>query len=261
MSSESRIAARVAAINKPPSHRAIPWRIMQTFETAGVPLGMREASMSWVRTNPDHDYEFSDNEARRLFVRERFGGQVLEAYDRLKIGAFRADLWRYCALYVHGGVYADLDTVCRLPMREFLECDDEFVIAQGAAQGALFNAFICSVPGHRFLAVTIERVVHNILSGSDGDGYAVAGPRCIGAAINLETGNARDASFLPGAHTVNGYSFRILEKVHTPDPTQRKVVDNQGRTVLLCKYDGYEADLAHAGVRHWAAGPGAGECA
>ena len=31
------------------------------------------------------------------------------AWSTLRAGAAKADLWRYCALYVHGGVYLDLD--------------------------------------------------------------------------------------------------------------------------------------------------------
>jgi mannosyltransferase OCH1-like enzyme len=44
-----------------------------------------------------------------LALRVRTFLEVLEAFDALVAGAFKADLFRYCVLFIHGGVYADVD--------------------------------------------------------------------------------------------------------------------------------------------------------
>lgn len=52
------------------------------------------------------EYKFwSDAEAQN-FLSTHFPAEVREAYDALRPGAFKADLFRYCVLLIHGGVYA-----------------------------------------------------------------------------------------------------------------------------------------------------------
>jgi len=52
-------------------------------------------------------YLFNDDACRDFLVRT-FPPDVLYAYDLLIPSAFRADLWRYCILYMFGGVYMDI---------------------------------------------------------------------------------------------------------------------------------------------------------
>ena len=46
--------------------------------------------------------------------------EYLQVYDSLETGVQRSDMWRYTALYLHGGVYADVDVVAKPPMAELL---------------------------------------------------------------------------------------------------------------------------------------------
>lgn len=55
------------------------------------------------------DYRFYSDEDAQNFLSTHFPSEVREAYDALRPGAFKADLFRYCALLIHGGVYADVD--------------------------------------------------------------------------------------------------------------------------------------------------------
>ena len=52
-------------------------------------------------------YLFNDD-ACREFLAMTFPTDVVYAYDRLIPTAFKADLWRYCILYMFGGVYMDI---------------------------------------------------------------------------------------------------------------------------------------------------------
>jgi hypothetical protein len=52
-------------------------------------------------------YLFCDADCRE-FIRNEYPPDVLMAYDRLIPTAFKADLWRYCVLYIYGGVYLDV---------------------------------------------------------------------------------------------------------------------------------------------------------
>lgn len=55
------------------------------------------------------EYRFWSDADAVLFLRAHFPAPVLEAYEALRPGAFKADLFRYCVLLITGGVYADVD--------------------------------------------------------------------------------------------------------------------------------------------------------
>jgi len=229
----------------------IPRIIIQTFKMREVPRALYGATRSWLEQNPEYDYKFYDDDDCRCLLAVHFGENVLQCYDALGAGAFRADLWRYCALYIHGGVYADADTVCRRPLNKLIGEGDEFVVPFAVNRAHLFNAFICCIPGHPFLKNTIERAVERISRNDFADPFKVVGPGGLGAAVNLALARDSNTRFKTGTHSLNGHSFRILRKVHTPWSSGRRVLDGL-ETVLMCKYGSYDADLEAAGVRHWA---------
>ena len=86
---------------------SIPKRIHQTTNLQQpTPLLLGNYSNSYsVRLARDADLTLDFNACEKVFP-----GVVLAA-ARMKEGAHRADLWRYCQLWVHGGVYMDIKTV------------------------------------------------------------------------------------------------------------------------------------------------------
>ena len=98
----------------------IPKKIFQTFETTLLPEGMSKACLSWKIKNPEWEYYFFDKKDRVEFIKKHFSDDVLEAYLSLIPGAFKADVWRYCVLYIEGGVYIDADTICELPLNDWI---------------------------------------------------------------------------------------------------------------------------------------------
>lgn len=57
------------------------------------------------------EYKFYDDDSSRKVLEKHFPPEVLQAYDALKPGAFKADLFRYCVLLIYGGIYADMDVL------------------------------------------------------------------------------------------------------------------------------------------------------
>ncbi len=79
-----------------------------TYPPSSLPPKMRETVNQIIAANPECDHQlFNDTECRN-FIRDNFPQQVLTAYDTLIPTAFKADLWRYCILYKHGGIYLDI---------------------------------------------------------------------------------------------------------------------------------------------------------
>lgn len=168
-------------------------------------------------------WKFYTDEDARLFLSEHFPAQVLQAYDLLLPGAFRADLFRYCCLLIHGGVYADVDTLVGPSLDSAIPPDVGFMVGldePGKKIGArmcLWNGFIAATPGHPFLAKAIESVVNNIHRRFTSVDIAlmhcpspemsiitsfsplfVAGPCLLGSTINALLGRHRQAQFEAG---------------------------------------------------------------
>lgn len=79
---------------------------------------------SWEGLNaPDGwEHRFYDDDACDRFVRTEYP-QFYETYTTLKRGAQRADMFRYLVVYHFGGVYADADTECLVPLNQWQGVD------------------------------------------------------------------------------------------------------------------------------------------
>jgi mannosyltransferase OCH1-like enzyme len=99
---------------------AIPAVITQIWRTNRHLTGiMAESSHAWRTLNPEYRYLLYNHTEARALV-EQVYPTALAVYDALPQDVMRADLFRYIALFAHGGVYADIDTVPLLPLREWV---------------------------------------------------------------------------------------------------------------------------------------------
>jgi hypothetical protein len=87
---------------------------------------MRRWIGSWRRHNPGYAHRLYDDVDCLRYVRQRFP-DWLDRYQSLT-PVERADVWRYLIVYERGGVYADLDTICRAPVESWVRSGDEAVV-------------------------------------------------------------------------------------------------------------------------------------
>jgi mannosyltransferase OCH1-like enzyme len=74
------------------------------------------------------EYKFYDDDSSRVVLKTHFPPEVLQAYDALKPGAFKADLFRYCVLLIYGGVYADMDVLLEANLEAAVGPDVGFMV-------------------------------------------------------------------------------------------------------------------------------------
>jgi mannosyltransferase OCH1-like enzyme len=86
----------------------IPKRIMQTWKTSDVPEKWKASPASIKQHMPDWQYTLMTDTMNRAFVEQHFS-DFLPYYDGFKYPIQRADAIRYMWLYIHGGLYLDLD--------------------------------------------------------------------------------------------------------------------------------------------------------
>jgi mannosyltransferase OCH1-like enzyme len=77
-----------------------------------LPSGMLRTLERTENLHPQCEYRYYDDEACRTFMEEYFSGRIFRVYEKLVPGAYKADLFRYCLLYIYGGVYIDADMYC-----------------------------------------------------------------------------------------------------------------------------------------------------
>mmetsp|Transcript_9464 Transcript_9464/g.14602 ORF Transcript_9464/g.14602 Transcript_9464/m.14602 type:complete len:355 (+) Transcript_9464:91-1155(+) len=101
-----------------------PSRIVwQTFWTKELPESVQKVRGKMNRRNKGYDFRLYDDDDVQNFMKEHFSGtRVYQAFQSInpKLGAMKADFWRYCVLYVYGGVYLDMDSIILLPLRRWV---------------------------------------------------------------------------------------------------------------------------------------------
>lgn len=146
----------------------IPKLFFQTFKTDTFSEQFQRIPDSWKEKNPNYEYRFFKDSDCDAFMKANFDERTYNAYKKIIPGAYKADMWRYAVLYVHGGVYADLDTICLNPIDNFLTPEIEFMTVVDfnynpyEGKHNLFNTWIASVPKHDILKNCIQHIVYNI---------------------------------------------------------------------------------------------------
>lgn len=88
--------------------RVIPLNIFQTWSTLNLSPYLSEAVNNIKNNNPEFNHELYDDEMCRDFLKKHFKDDVVYTYEKLKPGAYKSDFWRYCILYIKGGIYIDI---------------------------------------------------------------------------------------------------------------------------------------------------------
>lgn len=181
----------------------IPKKIFQTWKTKTISDEVQYLTNTWRTNNPDYVYHLFDDNDCEEFIKTHFDIKVYQAYCRIFPGAYKADMWRYCVLYIFGGIYIDIDTICFNPIDLVLNEDIEFICpidlnnSPFLGKYNLFNTFIASVPKHPILLNCINKIVYhienNIIPFSNLD---FSGPGLLGQSTNLYLKLDPDSSFI-----------------------------------------------------------------
>jgi len=140
----------------------IPKTIVQTAKTRNVTEHKYLSIRSIIDNNPNYNYEFYDDNECANFIEKHFEKNVLEAYKNLVPGAYKADLFRYCYLYIKGGVYVDCKMICHINFDDLIDMNDTFIVVSDVGPNAYWNGFICAKPGLELFKKCIDQIVLNV---------------------------------------------------------------------------------------------------
>jgi inositol phosphorylceramide mannosyltransferase catalytic subunit len=180
----------------------IPNVVYQTWRTKQLPLAVEEIRNEMKLLNPEYDFILYDDDDMKLFIETNFHQEIFDAYCQLGVGAAKADFWRYCILYKHGGIYLDIDSQIVKPLSDLIEDTDQCIITRESNPGIFNNWILIFAPNHPILWKCIQNCVYNIQHKTSQDICRLTGP--IGPFTDAI--NATMQRFMPSEkHGINLY--------------------------------------------------------
>ena len=157
--------------------------------------------------NPNFNYFLYDDNDCREFIKLYFRHDVLEAYDKLIPGAYKADLWRYCVLFIKGGIYLDIKYT---PLNgfKFINLTESEHLVYDIDGVNIYNALMVCLPGNQLLINAINRIVENVENKFYGNSFLEpTGPKLLSKLITEDNKSIVDLN-----HTeLNGdNNYRII---------------------------------------------------
>jgi hypothetical protein len=166
---------------------SIPLKIWQTWETKELPPKMNECVNKLKSQHPNFEHHLYDANDRYEFIKNNFPYEVVLAYEALIPGAYKADLWRYCILYIHGGIYIDIKmefmdkyTLFNFIDKEYLTFDGDILI-DNKKYCSICNGFMILKKNNINILKCILNIVSNVSKLFYGSTpWDITGPRLVG---------------------------------------------------------------------------------
>jgi mannosyltransferase OCH1-like enzyme len=201
----------------------IPLHLYTCWHTKDIPPLMKENYDYLVESNPKITFHLYDENHCREFIKNNFEVDVLDAYDSLIPCSFKSDLWRYCILYINGGIYMDIKYRCVNGFK-FLDLTEKEYFVRDYNVNDTYTALIVSLPGNEILHKCIRQIVENVKNKYYGNGSLdPTGPGLLGKYFTQE-------------------EKKSMEMYHSFVESNNKYCILKGDLIILSFYDGYREE-------------------
>jgi mannosyltransferase OCH1-like enzyme len=206
----------------------IPTNVFLTFITKDLPPRMEQTLQDNIANNPEFNFYVYDNDMCRQFILDNFGQNLVDVFDKLKPGAYKADLFRYCILYVHGGVYMDVKLKLHVKLKDLINKyggevfvkDLEFFCERGCN-----NGFLICKKNNPLLLDCINQIEQNYKEKYYGNTFLHPTGPCLLGNIILTKYNHVEYNLHMGSE---GY-FNLLD---------------ENDEIVISSYEGYKDDMS-----------------
>jgi len=212
----------------PTTIEGLPLDIYRIWHTDMIPTGMKDEIDRSIKMTPEfNNYLYTEDDGFK-FIQENFDKKVADAYKCLKPIAYKADLWRYCILYIKGGVYIDIKLEIMQPLLDIIKKYPTIFVKE--PQPGINNGFIVTPPKNPILKACIDEIVIN----------------CKNRDYKMTSPESKDTAPLD----ITG-PFLLYRKVKESPDSEKLLAqpftynNNKGSyndTLLYKEYDGYRVD-------------------
>ena len=220
--------------------------IHQTWKSVPeLSTGQRKCMDTVIDQNKDRPHWFWSDNASRNFIAKNFDYRILELYDNLVPGAYKADVWRLAVLFLFGGTYLDIDLGMKQPLSKWIPQFNLFSVVSDLCPHRLnlYNAIITArKTGILFFKTALLQILSNVNHVCKGleiekNEYAVlfaTGPQAFGMAFEHDQ--------LDKKHIIASVSFEA-----NSEGTDRDIISSiTSEVIATTKYEGYEDDTVHS---------------
>lgn len=116
---------------------------------------------------PDYEVRFYDDNQCMSYLMKHFSQRHVHCFKELRYGAHKADLFRYCVLYVDGGIYMDIKTVVMRNLDSVFDRRYNYMCTSPFTQ--IYNGIMAVEKGHPVLEDCIQFIVRNNTKVFDND--------------------------------------------------------------------------------------------
>ena len=174
----------------------IPLNLYTCWHSKILPPYLNYLYESIKKDNPEFNHYLYDEEMCADFIKKNFPEKVFYAYNSLIPNAFKADLWRYCILYINGGIYYDIKFSC-VNNFKFIYLTENELFIRDRPTNYIYNALIVVKPKNEILKKCIDKIAYNVKNKIYGnDCLSLTGPGLLGSFFTLEEYNSNPNYFL-----------------------------------------------------------------
>ena len=226
-------------------NQKIPKIIFQTIGNKNIEnIQLYNSILTYLELNTEYEYRLFDDLTMREFIKNNFEESFLIAFDMLIAGAFKADFFRYCYLYINGGFYADCKSILRTRLKNIINANDDFILCKDIGIG-YFNAVMASSPNNPHLLKTINDCVDNIYNFNKkynmnhrdfnlaDNILSLTGPVLLFNSINKDINKSKVIKF---------YHKNDVNKIHL---YQRLFIEYNNNIIITKNYSGHNPNGLH----------------
>jgi len=145
------------------SSPVIPFFIYQTWHTKDLSPKLLESTNSIITNNPEFSYHLYDAHDCSDFIKQNFSNTIYETYNNLIPYSYKTDLWKYCILYINGGIYLDMGFYNNTSFKLLDLTNQEFFVKDFEEHGGgIYNGFIVVKPRNQIMLNCILAIVENV---------------------------------------------------------------------------------------------------
>ena len=156
------------SLDAPKEINGIPLTIYMTWHSKQVPPQMKECIHYLISMNPEFDVNIYDEAMCKEFIEKHFPDKpdVLTAFTTLKPYSYKSDLWRFCVLWLFGGIYMDIKFYSVVPLIDLIRKHGEIFVKdypvssqQCESKVSILTGFIVSKPGNPIFMNCIDEII------------------------------------------------------------------------------------------------------
>lgn len=234
------------------------YTIVQTSPTTNITQNKFYSISTVLNASINFPYKFFDDNDALNFVKTNFSDMVYDALCNLIPGAYFSDLFRYCYLYMNGGIYIDCKKTFYVSISKYIDMFERNVtkLSNGNIPNEIFikdcnvnmayNAIIICGRMSRVIKISLMYAVYMVLNNLYGkDPLCITGPGCMGDAVDYVYGSADKID-------KKGYPYYYINVIPADcGPEFSFVITKDGYRVIKNTYHGYYSEGNYFNTNHY----------